>query len=64
MIYFRHGEHTEGNLTAPLFNYHLLALRLTDAASPRVKCSRCGVDGSPDAIATTFGADCPRRDDP
>lgn len=64
MIYLRHGEHTEGNLTVPIFNYHLLALRLASATAPRVKCLRCGAEGAPDAVTTTFAAECPRRDDP
>ncbi len=63
MIYLRHGEHTAGNLTVPIFNFHLLTLRLA-AGDVRVACSRCCAEGSPDAIAATFAAECPRRDDP
>lgn len=75
MIHLPFGEHHEGALTVPIFNYHLLAVKLGSSLGgegwTRVACSRCGeearlYDGhsASGAIREAFKADCAARNDP
>lgn len=75
MIHLQHGEHTEGNLTVPIYNFHLLTLKLGSALGgngwTRVVCLRCEVevklrgDFQPSGeILRTFLHPCPKRDEP
>lgn len=76
MIHLQHGEHQEGNLTVPIYNFHLLTLKLgyplaTDGFT-RVVCSRCGLEAAvserqrtvAEILLTEFHLPCPKRDEP